>query len=38
MPIGSPGMEWGTPEKYDAVLFGANGRRTYMSFVGEQSV
>jgi hypothetical protein len=38
MPIGSPGMEGGTPEKYDVVLFGANGRRTYMSFVGEQSV
>jgi hypothetical protein len=38
MPIGSPGMEGGTPEKYDVVLFGANVRRTYMSFVGEQSV
>ena len=38
MPIGSPGMEGGRPEKYDVVLFGPNGRRTYMSFVGEQSV
>jgi hypothetical protein len=38
MPIGSPGMEGGTPERYDVVLFGPNGRRTYMSFVGEQSV
>src|SRR3981081_3507476 len=36
MPVGSPGMEGVTPEKYDVVLFGANGRRTYMSFVGER--
>lgn len=38
MPIGSPGMEGGTPEKYDVVLFGPNGRRTYMTFIGAQSV
>jgi hypothetical protein len=38
MPIGSPGMEGGTPEKYDVVLFAPNSRRTYMSFIGEQSV
>jgi hypothetical protein len=38
MPIGSPGMEGGTPEKYDVVLFGPNVRRTYMSFVGDRSV
>ena len=38
MPVGSPGMEGGKPEKYDVVLFGQNGRRTYMSFIGEQSV
>ena len=38
MPIGSPGMEGGRPEKYDVVLFGPEGRRTYMSFIGEQSV
>jgi hypothetical protein len=25
MPIGSPGMEGGRPEKYDVVLFGQNG-------------
>jgi len=37
MPIGSPGMEGGKPEKYDVVLFGPNIRRTYMSFVGDQS-
>jgi hypothetical protein len=38
MPIGSPGMEGGKPEKYDVVLFGPDGRRTYMSFIGERSV
>src|SRR5262249_9873266 len=38
MPIGSPGMEGGKPEKYDVVLFGSAGRRTFMSFVGEQSI
>ena len=38
MPIGSPGMEGGGPEKYDVVLFGPDGRRTYMSFIGEQGV
>jgi len=38
MPIGSPGMEGGRPEKYDVVLFGPEGRRTYMRFIGEQSI
>jgi hypothetical protein len=38
MPIGSPGMEGGKPEKYDVVLFGPDVRKTYMSFVGDQSV
>jgi hypothetical protein len=38
MPIGSPGMEGGRAEKYDVVLFGPDGRRTYVSFVGERSV
>ena len=38
MPIGSPGMEGGKPEKYDVVLFGPAARRMYMSFIGEQSV
>jgi hypothetical protein len=38
MPIGSPGMEGGKPEKYDVVLFDPAGRRTYMSFIGERSV
>jgi len=38
MPVGSPGMEGGRPEKYDVVLFAPNSRRIYMSFIGEQSV
>ena len=38
MPVGSPGMEGGTPERYDVVLFGPMGRRTFMTFVGDRSV
>jgi hypothetical protein len=38
MPIGSPGMEGGKPEKYDVVLFGPKDRRIYMSFIGEQII
>jgi len=38
MPVGSPGMEGGRPEKYDVILFGPDGQRTYMSFIGEQNV
>lgn len=37
MPAGSPGMEGGTPQKYDVVLFGAAGRRTFMRFVGSEA-
>ena len=38
MPIGSPGMEGGTPEPYEVVLFGPAGRRSYMRFVGEKAL
>jgi hypothetical protein len=38
MPIGSPGMEGGTPEPYDVVLFGPAGRRSYMRFLGEKPI
>ena len=38
MPIGSPGMEGGTPEPYDVVLFGPAGRRPYMRFLGEKTL
>jgi hypothetical protein len=36
--MGSPGMEGGTPERYAVVLFGPDGRRTYMEFEGTRSV
>lgn len=36
MPAGSPGMEGGTPRKYDVVLFGASGRQSFMQFVGSE--
>jgi hypothetical protein len=38
MPAGSPGMEGGTPQKYDVILFGAMGRETFMQFIGSQAV
>jgi hypothetical protein len=38
MPIGSPGMEGGTPEIYEVILFGPGGRRTYMRFIGDRAV
>jgi hypothetical protein len=38
MPIGSPGMEGGTPEPYDVVLFGPAGRRTYMRFLAGKAL
>jgi hypothetical protein len=38
MPIGSPGMEGGTPEQYDVVLFGPAGRRPFMRFLGDKPV
>ena len=33
-----PGMEGGTPELYEVVLFGPAGRRSYMRFVGEKAL
>ena len=38
MPAGSPGMEGGAPQRYDAVLFGASGRRSFMRFIGAENV
>jgi hypothetical protein len=38
MPVGSPGMEGGTAEPYDVVMFGPGGRRTYMRFVGDRAL
>jgi hypothetical protein len=38
MPAGSPGMESGVPQRYDVVLFGANGRQPFMHFVGAENL
>src|SRR6266852_5448081 len=38
MPAGSPGMEGGTPQRYDVVLFGPDGRQSFVRFVGSESV
>ena len=38
MPAGSPGMEGGTPQRYDVVLFGKTGRQPFMHFVGAENV
>ena len=38
MPAGSPGMEGGTPQRYEVVLFGTTGRQPFMHFVGAESV
>ncbi len=38
MPVGSPGMEGGQPERYDVVLFGPSERRVYMRFIGERQI
>src|SRR5260370_35707104 len=32
MPAGSPGMEGGTPTRYEVFLFGASGRRPLLAF------
>ena len=36
MPIGSPGMEGGTPETYAVIQFGPQGRKEYMRFLGDR--
>jgi hypothetical protein len=36
MPVGSPGMEHGTPETYEVVLFGLQGRRTFARYRGDR--
>ena len=38
MPVGSPGMEGGSAEPYDVVMFGPAGRRTYMRFLGDRAL
>ena len=38
MPIGSPGMEGGTPEVYDVILFGKRSPVSFGRFMGDQPV
>ncbi|RQH11044.1 DUF411 domain-containing protein [Bradyrhizobium sp. RP6] len=38
MPVGSPGMEGGTPQPYTVVLFGTGGHRPFMRFIGSQAI
>jgi hypothetical protein len=38
MPVGSPGMEGGTPQPYEVVLFWPGGRRSYMRFLGDKTL
>jgi len=38
MPIGSPGMEGGTPETYEVVLFGPHGQRTFARYKGSREI
>jgi hypothetical protein len=38
MPVGSPGMEGGTPQPYEVVLFGPSGRRSFMRFLGVRAL
>ena len=35
MPAGSPGMEGGTPQRYDVILFGKTGRQPFMHWFGK---
>ena len=36
MPIGSPGMEGGTPEIYDVILFGSDRRESFGRYKGDR--
>jgi hypothetical protein len=38
MPSGAPGMEGGTVETYDVVLFGRGGHRSFARFKGAQPI
>ena len=38
MPAGSPGMEGGTPDVYDVMLFAADGNRPFLRFLGTKIV
>ena len=36
MPIGSPGMEGGTPEVYEVILFGKDHPVSFGRFIGDR--
>ena len=38
MPIGSPGMEGGTPETYNVILFGQKPSQSFGHYKGDQPV
>jgi len=38
MPVGSPGMEGGKLQRYEVVLFGADGQKPFMRFIGAQEI
>src|SRR5260221_14236377 len=38
MPTGSPGMEGGTPKRYDVILFAKTGHQPFMHFIGAENV
>jgi hypothetical protein len=38
MPVGSPGMEGGTPEIYDVILFGKRPPMSFGRFIGDRPV
>ncbi|MEQ1613770.1 MAG: DUF411 domain-containing protein [Hyphomicrobiaceae bacterium] len=38
MPIGSPGMEGGTPEIYDVILFGSGRRESFGRYKGARAI
>ncbi|MBJ7404303.1 MAG: DUF411 domain-containing protein [Bradyrhizobium sp.] len=38
MPVGSPGMEGARQQPYTVVLFGAEGRRPFMRFIGKEPI
>jgi hypothetical protein len=38
MPVGSPGMEGGKPQPYTVVMFGADGQRPFMRFIGSKAI
>ena len=38
MPVGSPGMEGGSPQPYTVISFGPDGPKPFMRFVGKEVI